>query len=69
MKSEQVVFSIVLFSLIYVLLGFVWIMVLNGKIQKGPDPLDSEEDGEPPGFVGAASERAGGSGSMTDREG
>ena len=36
--AEHVAASIVLFLLIYLLLGAVWIFVLNKKIQHGPDP-------------------------------
>ncbi len=35
-KSEQVVTSIVMFGLIYSLLGMLWIFLLNRKIQHGP---------------------------------
>jgi len=38
--AEQVAFSIVMFLFIYVLLGGVWLFVLNKKIQAGPDPPD-----------------------------
>jgi cytochrome d ubiquinol oxidase subunit I len=36
--SGQVLGSIIMFGLIYVLLGTLWIFVLNRKIQHGPDP-------------------------------
>lgn len=36
--AEHVAASIVLFLLIYILLGAVWIFVLNKKIQHGPEP-------------------------------
>ncbi len=36
--AEHVAASIVLFLLIYLLLGAVWIFVLNQKIQHGPEP-------------------------------
>ena len=39
-EAEQVAASIVMFLLIYVLLGAVWLFVLNQKIQHGPDPPD-----------------------------
>jgi len=39
-KAEQVLASIIMFLLIYLLLGAVWIYVLNQKIQHGPDPPD-----------------------------
>lgn len=37
-KAEQVATSIVMFLSIYVLLGAVWLFVLNRKIQAGPEP-------------------------------
>ncbi|HEX4131682.1 MAG TPA: cytochrome ubiquinol oxidase subunit I [Pirellulales bacterium] len=37
---RQVVQSIVMFSLVYLLLFIVWVHVLNDKIQHGPDPLE-----------------------------
>jgi cytochrome d ubiquinol oxidase subunit I len=64
-RQEQVVFSIVLFGLIYALLTAVWIVVLNSKIQKGPEPLEPPGDG---GFLDAASARLGEDGSMTGRQ-
>ena len=35
-SAEQVLSSIIMFSVIYLLLGAVWLFVLNRKIQKGP---------------------------------
>ncbi|MCA9038731.1 MAG: cytochrome ubiquinol oxidase subunit I [Planctomycetaceae bacterium] len=37
-EAEQVAASIVMFLMIYVLLGAVWVFILNKKIQHGPDP-------------------------------
>jgi cytochrome d ubiquinol oxidase subunit I len=34
--SEQVLISIVMFGVIYFLLGILWLFILNRKIQKGP---------------------------------
>lgn len=69
-KAEQVWFSLILFVLIYGLLGIVWVVVLDRKIKHGPDPL---EEGDPPGhhggFLDSAATRTGGSESMTGREG
>ena len=65
---EQVLASIVMFSLIYLLLGALWIFVLNNKIQHGPDlPPDDPPDGES-GLLDAASAMAGGSRSLTGAE-
>ena len=38
-NGGQVLASIVMFSLIYALLFWVWLYVLNDKIQKGPKPV------------------------------
>ncbi|MCC7388786.1 MAG: cytochrome ubiquinol oxidase subunit I [Phycisphaerales bacterium] len=70
--AEQVLASIVMFSLIYLLLFAVWIYVLNNKIQHGPDERASEPGAAPPGgggFLVAAVERAAKAGSMTEAHG
>lgn len=54
-KAEHVAASIVMFLFIYVLLGAVWIFVLNKKIQHGPDDHDipkTEPDDDPLGSSG-----------------
>lgn len=65
-SAEQVLGSLIMFSLIYILLGAVWVWVLNGKIQKGPDPPEGLERRrrERPSLVEAAGNR----GSLTGRE-
>jgi cytochrome d ubiquinol oxidase subunit I len=40
---EQVLGSLIMFSLVYLLLGVAWAWVLNGKIQKGPEPPEELE--------------------------
>ena len=40
---SEVLGSILMFGLMYVLLFWVWIYVLNDKIQKGPQPVHSRE--------------------------
>lgn len=42
-SAEQVLGSLIMFSLIYILLGAVWVWVLNSKIQKGPEPPEELE--------------------------
>jgi cytochrome d ubiquinol oxidase subunit I len=66
--SQQVLASIVLFSLIYLLLGALWIFVLNNKIQHGPDPAPDVSHDDDPGMPDAASALAGGSRSPTGGE-
>ncbi len=68
--AGQVWFSIVLFGLIYLLLGAVWLVVLNNKIQHGPQPVG--EDDTKPGedkrtsFFDIAAERTGHESHLTD---
>lgn len=42
-KAEQVAASIVMFTFIYILLGAVWLFILNKKIQMGPEPQNPDE--------------------------
>jgi cytochrome d ubiquinol oxidase subunit I len=65
--SGQVLGSIVLFGLIYLLLLALWIFVLNHKIQQGP-ALPGEERRKADGLMEAASALAGGARSMTGTE-
>jgi cytochrome d ubiquinol oxidase subunit I len=52
--SGQVLGSIVLFGMIYVFLGTLWVFVLNKKIQHGPDPpLPHRSGGSLPGARGS----------------
>jgi cytochrome d ubiquinol oxidase subunit I len=53
----QVLSSIVMFSLIYLLLGWVWLYVLNDKIQKGPKPVVIGGDKGPGGWLKSAAGR------------
>jgi cytochrome d ubiquinol oxidase subunit I len=64
-RAEQVAGSIALFALIYVLLGAVWLMVLNDKIQKGPQSLPAHA-GRGEGFLEAARRRPAHAGSLTE---
>jgi cytochrome d ubiquinol oxidase subunit I len=61
--SNQVLGSILLFGAIYLLLLFLWIFVLNRKIQQGPDRPSAE--GRQEGLLDVASTLSGHSGSMT----
>jgi cytochrome d ubiquinol oxidase subunit I len=42
LTSGQVIFSLVLFTVIYMLLFAVFIYLLNDKIQHGPDPVETQ---------------------------
>jgi cytochrome d ubiquinol oxidase subunit I len=46
-SSGQVLGSIVMFGFVYALLFLVWLLVLNDKIQKGPQPAQLSEAKEP----------------------
>ncbi|MFH1277888.1 MAG: cytochrome ubiquinol oxidase subunit I [Candidatus Eisenbacteria bacterium] len=65
--GSQVLGSIVLYSLIYLLLFIIWVWVMNGKIQHGPEPAGGPGGLEDPrtGFVKGA---AGNGHSMTGGE-
>ena len=40
--ANQVLGSIIMFGLIYAMLFAVWVVVLNGKIKHGPEPVREE---------------------------
>ena len=69
-KEGEVWFSIVLFGLIYLLLGAVWLVVLNSKIQHGPEPVAAEDgkpgEGKHESFFDIAAERTGHESHLTD---
>lgn len=67
--AQQVAWSIAMFGLIYALLFCVWIYVLNGKIQHGPDEGASIPAPAAGGFIGVAAERVGHARSMTEANG
>lgn len=56
--AEHVAASIVMFTLIYLLLGAVWIFVLNRKIQHGPDASEERfrKTSTKMSFIGIAAE-------------
>ncbi len=55
-RSGQIVRSIVMFGLLYILLGIVWVYVLHNKIQQGPEPVVREKNA-PDKFLEVAAER------------
>ncbi|HEU5162320.1 MAG TPA: cytochrome ubiquinol oxidase subunit I [Thermoanaerobaculia bacterium] len=65
--AGEVLGSIAMFGVMYLLLFIVWITVLNHKIQKGPKPIGAEPD-ETSGrdYLDAAALRAGHEESMTE---
>ena len=54
-SGGQVLTSIIMFSLIYLLLFWVWLYVLNDKIQKGPKPVVIRDG--PKGWLAATAGR------------
>jgi len=66
--SGHVLWSIVMFGVIYLMLFAVWVYVLNGKIQHGPDE-GQLDGGEGRDLVGAAAALAGHGRSLTEARG
>lgn len=59
--------SIAMFSVLYALLFALWVIVLNQKIQHGPEPLPEEPDRTTAAdYLDAAARRAGHEGTMTE---
>jgi hypothetical protein len=54
-RSEQVVRSIVMFGLLYLLLGSLWVYLLHSKIAHGPEPVAGQPH-VPEGFLDVAAE-------------
>jgi len=57
-KGGEVLASIIMFSIIYALLFFIWLYVLNDKIGKGPKPVLVSDGPSGRGFLQATAERA-----------
>jgi cytochrome bd ubiquinol oxidase subunit I len=65
--AGQVISSIVMFGLLYLLLFVLWVVVLNHKIQAGPAPIGDEPSGTSAAdFLDTASRRTGHEDSMTE---
>ena len=69
-SEGEVMFSIAMFGLIYLLLGVVWVVVLNKKIQLGPEPLPegAPAAGDRSAFFKLAARRTGHGDSLTREE-
>ncbi|MEX0777362.1 MAG: cytochrome ubiquinol oxidase subunit I [Phycisphaeraceae bacterium] len=68
-SGEQVLGSIIMFGAIYTLLFFLWLFVLNHKIQQGPEPAHVEQTTKFGELMDAASGRVDHhAGSMTEAE-
>lgn len=71
-QAEQILISIILFTVIYIMLFIVWLTILDRKIKAGPDDEYSEAEGTPKhyGWIDAAALLAAHGGtSMTDSPG
>lgn len=66
--AEHVLASIIMFGLIYFLLFILWVILLNNKIQHGPEPVDGHERDGAQGALNAASRRVGHKRSMTETD-
>jgi cytochrome d ubiquinol oxidase subunit I len=53
--ASHMLASMTLFAVVYLLLGAVWLKVLDSKIRRGPDEADEPREG---GWLGAAAELA-----------
>jgi cytochrome d ubiquinol oxidase subunit I len=58
-SEDQVLASLVLFTVIYALLGATWIFLLDRKIRHGPEPVGPRPAARREGFLDTAAERAG----------
>jgi cytochrome bd ubiquinol oxidase subunit I len=63
---EHVLASIIMFGIIYFLLFILWIILLNNKIQHGPEPVKMRSQTTPEGLIEAASRRPDHRGSLTE---
>lgn len=62
----QVLGSIIMFSSIYVLLGVLWVFILNHKIHAGPQAVQMPEGHNAEGFIAAAAGRIDHEASMSE---
>ena len=65
-SAGEVLGSIIMFGLVYLLLFALWIMLLTKKIHDGPDTEETHKDGTAHGVLAAASKRTSHEDSLTD---
>ncbi|HEX4413478.1 MAG TPA: cytochrome ubiquinol oxidase subunit I [Lacipirellulaceae bacterium] len=58
--------SIIMFGVLYLMLFVLWVMLLNNKIQHGPEPVTVGAGTSPQGLIEAASRRPDHRGSLTE---
>ncbi len=64
--AEQVLASIVMFGVVYLFLFVLWLLLLNSKIQKGPEPVEAADRSSSRGMVDAATQRPSHRASLTE---
>jgi cytochrome d ubiquinol oxidase subunit I len=62
----EILGSIIMFSLIYIVLGVLWVFILNHKIHAGPQPIKIVEGTTPGGFLASVAERIDHEGSLSE---
>jgi cytochrome d ubiquinol oxidase subunit I len=65
-SAEHVLASIVMFGLVYLLLFVLWLLLLNHKIQQGPEPVVLLAESSPLTLLEAASKRIDHDDSLTE---
>ena len=65
-QAEQVLASIIMFALIYAMLFLLWVIVLNHKIQQGPETADDVRPPTGSQLLDAVAERVSHHGSLTE---
>ncbi|MCB2205136.1 cytochrome ubiquinol oxidase subunit I [bacterium] len=66
-SAEEVLTSIILFTIIYLFLFAIWLYIMNDKIKHGPDDVSELESGMEGGLLETVGERAGtGGASLTN---
>lgn len=63
---EHVLGSIIMFGVMYLLLFILWVILLNNKIQHGPEPIKITAGTSPQGLIEAAARRPDHRGSLTE---
>jgi cytochrome bd ubiquinol oxidase subunit I len=56
----------IMFGVLYLMLFVLWVMLLNNKIQHGPEPVAVGADNSPQGLLEAAARRPDHRGSLTE---
>ena len=65
-RAEQVLGSIIMFGVVYLFLFVLWVILLNNKIQQGPEPVESVDHLSLKGVLDAAARRVDHEASLTE---